>query len=214
MKQKKISVLTPSIRPAGLKIVQECLAKQSFKDFEWLVEIGIPETGHDLNAAFNRMLKRASGELIVFYQDYIKIQADGLEQFWNAYQRDKNTFFTAPVGKTMNWTDIQWDWRNNPVVDMNFQRWEIDWGAAPREALLKIGGFDELLDDYWSFDNVDTGLRASLEGYKFQNVWTNKAIAYDHDKLIEHPFRVKYNPEFVNQRLDEIRRGLRFNYLQ
>ena len=33
----KISVITPSIRPEGLKILQECLAQQTFKDFEWLV---------------------------------------------------------------------------------------------------------------------------------------------------------------------------------
>lgn len=33
----KISVLTPSIRPEGLKIVEESLAKQTIKDFEWLI---------------------------------------------------------------------------------------------------------------------------------------------------------------------------------
>ena len=66
----KISVITPSIRPEGLKIVRECLLNQTFKDFEWLVDINW--TGkHDLNASFNRLIRRASGELIVFYQDYI-----------------------------------------------------------------------------------------------------------------------------------------------
>ena len=97
----KISVLTPSIRPAGLEILQKSLKNQSFKDFEWIQDIGLGDK-HDLNQAWNRMLKRAKGELIVFYQDYIKIEPDGLQKFWDAYQANPKTMFTAPVGKSQN----------------------------------------------------------------------------------------------------------------
>lgn len=201
----KISVITPSIRPEGLIVVQECLGSQTFTDFEWLTEIGLGKE-HDLNKAFNRMLLRAKGELVVFYQDYIKIENDGLQKFWEAYQKNKDTFFTAPVGKTKNWKDVEWDWRE-AGGDAAWNRWEIDWAAAPLWALIEIGGFDEALDEFWSFDNVNTGFRASLSGYKFTNLSDNKAIAYDHDAYQPHPFRKAYNPMFHSQRLRDIEMG-------
>lgn len=209
----QISVLTPTIRgDKALQPVMESLKQQTFKDFEWLIEYGDGKT-HDLNAAFNKMLKRAYGELIVFYEDYTKIRPDGLQKFWDAYQNDKNTFFTAPVGKTLNWKKVDWDWRITPENKADWMSWEIDWGAAPLEALKKIGGFDEALDKYWTFDNVNVGFRANLAGYKFKNLYDNPAIALDHDKLMSHPFRQNWNPDFHNERLDQFRHGLKINYL-
>ena len=90
----KITVVTPTIRPSGLEVMRESLKNQTFQDFEWLVEVNYSGK-HDLNAAFNKMIKRAEGELIVFYQDYTKIKKDGLQKFWDAYQKDKDTLFTA-----------------------------------------------------------------------------------------------------------------------
>jgi hypothetical protein len=82
--------------------------------------------------------------------------------------------------------------------------WEIDWGAAPLDALKKIGGFDEALDQYWSSDNVSVGHRANLAGYKFKCLTDNRAIALDHDAFMEHPFRKNYNPSFTNERLRDV----------
>lgn len=215
----KISVLTPTIRPEGLKIVQESLAKQTFKDFEWLVEVGVPERGHDLNAAFNRMLRRAKGELIVIYQDYIKAPPDYLQKFWDAYQKHPRTFFTAPVGKVDNLDyqgAIKWDWRakvKEDISDCRWDGWEIDSGCAPLSALKEIGGFDEELDHHWSCDNVNVGCRAELAGYTFKNLCDNPVIAYDHDAHMSHPFRANFKPIFNNMRMDEFRQGLKINYL-
>jgi GT2 family glycosyltransferase len=191
------------------------LKQQTFSDFEWLVEVG---TGieHDLNRAFNKMVKRATGELLVFYQDYIRIPPDGLEQFWKAYLKDQNTFFTAPVGKVKmeNYTDEpRWDWRAYKDANMTWNMWEIDWGACPKDAIFKIGGFDEELDKHWSCDNVNVGYRANMHGFKFDFLPDNKALAYDHDATIPHPFRQKYNPNFNNERLREFDMGLKIDYL-
>lgn len=205
----KISVLTPSIRPEGLQIVKECLARQTFTDFEWLVEIGLG-LEHDLNRAYNKMLKRSTGELIVFYQDFIKIEDDGLQKFWDEYTSEY--FMTAPVGKSLDYTDPKWDWRHFKHEDIGFQGWEIDWGACPREALFKLGGFDEELDKNWSFDNVNVAYRAQLAGYKFKCI-DNPSIALDHDVYMPHPFRERYNPTFNNERLREFDHGTTLNYL-
>lgn len=217
----KISVITPTIRPKGLEVIQECLSKQTFKDFEWLVEVGISGNGHDLNASFNRMLRRSRGQLIVFLEDYTKILDDGLERFWKAHQEHPNTLFTAPLGKVDNFGDKpRWDWRawkqkesQTDYTNCLPRCWEIDWGAAPREILFKIGGFDEEFDKHWSGDNVSVGVRADLAGYDFKCLFTNPAVAWDHDKHIAHPFRDKYDTSFINDRLDAYKAGLIVDYL-
>jgi hypothetical protein len=220
----KISVLTPSIRPSGLAINMESLANQTFKDFEWLVEVGIPHRGHDLNASYNRLLKRAKGELIVSMQDWIKAPPDYLQKFWDAYQKFPNVFWTSPVGKVDDLGDIsspRWDWRawindkeeNKEMIEGRWDCWEIDSGSAPLSALKEIGGFDEELDKYWSSDNVNVGCRAELAGYQFKNLFYNPVVVWDHDKFTKHPFREKFNPSFNNERLDAFRAGLKINYI-
>lgn len=208
----KITVITTSIRPHGLAITQECLKRQTFQDFEWLVELG---TGlqHDLNASYNRALRRAKGELVISLQDYIKIPDDGLEKFWNAYQENKNMFFTAPVGKcaTEEYENPKYDWRNFRLnEEINYSECEMDWGAFPLSIAKEIGGFDEALDAYWSSDNVNFCYRAKLHGVLFKNI-ENNAQAYDHDANIKHPFREKFNPNFNNERMKEFDRGLKLS---
>lgn len=197
----KISVITPTIRPEGLKIMQECLARQTLKDFEWLVEVGMTDKS-DLNAALNRMIRRARGELLVFYQDFIGIHPDGLKRFWEAHQMIE-AFYTAPVNS---------DWRSQPENQkkkLDFMQWEIDWGACPKKAIVDIGGFDETLDEFWGFDNVNVGLRATIKGYAILCI-NNPATAEVHP---EAPMKKNRNPEYHNRRLDEIRRGSRVNFL-
>lgn len=192
----KISVLTPSIRPLGLEIVRTGLLKQTVTDFEWLTEIGLGT--HDLNAAYNRMLKRAQGELVVSLQDYILIRPDFLQKWWAAYQAHPNAFMTAPVGKVDNLDysgNAIWDWRayrndeTENIRPCEWNCWEIDNGAAPLKALKEIGGFDEALDGHWSADNVNVGKRAKLAGYEFKCLFDNPTLAYDHDAFMPHPFR-------------------------
>ena len=211
----KITVATPSIRPEGLKVVQESLERQTFKDFEWCVELGIPGRGHDLNAAYNRILRRAKGELFVSLQDWTKILDDGLERFWTAYQENPKTFFTAPHGKTLDWKAQDWDWRAYADAKPDWKCWEIDWGCAPTQALKEIGGFDEELDKYWSCDNVNVGFRANLAGYNFANLHTNPAVGLHHNKLSTHPFAHKFNPDFNNERMRLIEQGkLKIDYVK
>lgn len=218
----KISVITPTIRPESLADMRDCLKAQTFdkNQFEWLVDINI--TGkHDLNAAFNRLIRRSSGELVVFYEDYTRIMPDGLERFWKAYQDNPGTLFTAPLGKVDAWTDSpRWDWRaykqRDSQTDYTECLWrtcELDWGAIPRNILEKIGGFDEELDKWWSMDNVSVGMRADYEGYKFACVLTNPAIAIDHDKKTKHPFRERFNPPEANARMKTYTPGKPLPYL-
>lgn len=187
----KVSVLSPSIRPEGLAIVQSCLQKQSFQDFEWLVEIGLPVRGPDLNRAYNRMLARAKGELVVSYQDYIKIAPKGLQSLWEAYQKHPRAFITAPVVKVKKdgTAHADWRWHREPLELIKPSEWEADWGSAPTAALKEVGGWDEDYDQGWSWDNVIVAERAAKLGYEFRVDQTNPAYALDHDEFLPHPFR-------------------------
>lgn len=208
----RISVITPSIRPAGLEVTRKCLSQQTFKDFEWIVDINW--TGEsDLNASLNRCVKRAQGELIVILQDYIEIEPEGLYNFWVAYLKDPKILYTAPVGKKGLFGKINWDWRKYKIESCNWQEWEIDWACCAKSILYEVGGFDEILDEAWGFDNVSIGFRADMIGYKFANLKENIALAYDHDKHIKHPFRSKRNPMLHNRRLDQFRMGEKISYL-
>jgi glycosyltransferase involved in cell wall biosynthesis len=212
----KISVITPTIRGReALEPNKESLAAMTFPpdEFEWLIEES-DGTKHDLNAAFNRMLRKAKGELIVFMEDYTKATTNGLIKFWEAYQKEPNVFWTAPLGKTEDWKIINWDWRGySDATETTYNCWEIDWGAAPKKALVEIGGFDEELDKYWSGDNVNVAYRAYLNGYKFKNLFDNPAVAYNHDAVMEHPFRKNFNPAFQKERLDSFKPGEKLTYL-
>lgn len=217
MEKIKISIITCSIRPAGLEITQKCLAEQTFKEFEWIQEISIPEKGHDLNQAYNRALRRARGELIVSLQDFIKVTPQYLDKFWKAYQEHPNTFMTAPVGKvdSPNYVGVpRWDWRAYKDAKCRWNTWEIDSGAAPLDALKRVGGFDEALDGHWSCDNVSVGKRAQILEYKFFNVFDNPGVAWDHDAFTSHPFRKDFDPQFNDYRMRLIEMGdLKIDYL-
>ena len=215
-KQIKISVLTPTIRgEEAIAPNRMSLAAMNFDqdELEWLIEEG-DDSKHDLNAAFNRMLKRAKGELIIFMEDYTKATTEGLRKFWEAYQKDSSVFWTAPLGKTLDWKHLEWDWRAYADAnDTTYNCWEIDWGAAPKKALFEIGGFDEELDNYWSCDNVNVAYRAYLNGYKFKNMFDNPAVAYDHNKVMKHPFANNYNPDFNKERMATFKPGEKLTYL-
>lgn len=209
----RISVLSPSIRPQGLEIVRTGLLQQTFTDFEWLTEIGLAK--HDLNSAYNRMLKRAKGELVVSLQDYLKIEPDYLQKFWDAYLTNPKAFITAPVGKVDNLVyngGITWDWRNKgeneAIRPCNWTEWEIDSGCAPLVALKQIGGFDEALDGKWSLDNVNVGKRAFLAGYEFEVLPSNKAVVYDHDAHMVHPFRNSFDSTLNTKRMVMFEAGM------
>jgi hypothetical protein len=116
----KISVITPSIRPEGLKIVASALKKQSFIDWEWIVcssqkleekirsninnivpfkFIGNPPLQKgmfwDLNYSYNKLIEESKGELLISLQDWIYINPDGLEKFWISYQNNKKGIYTG-----------------------------------------------------------------------------------------------------------------------
>lgn len=194
----KITVITPSIRPEGLKVTFNTLQKQTFQDFEWLTRMSLPGDRSDLCYQMNQAIKEAKGELIVFLQDYIEIGADGLQRMWERYQAEPNVCWTAPVGKKDmdNPGKVNWDWRSywDKKEEVTFERWEIDWGAAPTKA-FKGELFAEEYDAGFGWENVDLAYRLAKNGWKFKVDRYNEAEAMDHDKMFVHPYKKRPNQD-------------------
>lgn len=203
----KISVITPSIRPDGLKTTFETLSKQTLprEDWEWLPRLSIPGERPDLCKQVNRAIAESQGELIVFLQDYISIKPDALERCWETYKKNERICHTMPVGKDHG--QIDWDWRYYWKKDeITFERWEIDFGMCPSAAIKDIGFF-ERYDEGFGWENVDTAYILSKTGYSFGVDTENEAIAIDHDAFIEHPYRKNSNMHLWQKRrevIDEI----------
>lgn len=186
-----ISVLSPSIRPEYLKITQECLERQTFQNFEWIVEVGLRNRGFTLPSDMNKMLKRAKGDRIVSLQDCIKINDDALERI----DKLSNELWTFPVGQVDDFVtqEPEWDWRKT-YTDSELpgaHYWETDFGCAPRQAFFDVGGYDEDFNNGWSWDNVEIARRMYRAGYKGYCDPTIIGVALRHDKFTEHPFRTK-----------------------
>ena len=191
---------------------------QTFDDYEWLIEYSTGKE-HTLNRDFNSMLRRARGELVVFAEDWEAFKPDGLSKFWQAYLDHPKCFFTAPVPKSPGYFELQGElyfdanlepeWRSNCPGFCHWRNWEIDWGAAPLQALKDLGGFDEYMDQKFGNDNTSVSYRAMREGWSFWNVIDNPAVALMHDRLWKHPFRDRYDAEWSENRLRDFDRGLK-----
>lgn len=195
----KISVITPSIRPAGIAVTFESLREQTFRDFEWLPRLSLPGEKPDLCKQMNAAIRESRGELIVFLQDWIRISPDGLKRAWEKYQEDPTACWTMPVGKVLDeMTDesVKWDWRPywKHRDEIPFDHWEIDWGMMPGKALeaailIDNTWFDEQYDSGFGWENVDMAYRMMRKGWKFRVDPDNKAVAFDHDAHEPHPFK-------------------------
>lgn len=200
-----ISVITPTNRKESLKSVKNALLRQSYTDFEWI--IGSP-TKPDLDFQFtwiqdppkkegdywaiyqtyNACLRVAKGDLIVSIQDNTFFDPDGLEKF--AYYYENNpTSLVSGVGD--KYTDDTWSvktWVDPRIKGQAFRECnvnEIEWNycSVPKEAIYKVGGFDEYLDKYSSLCGLDVGVRIDLlGGYKFYLDETNHSYSLTHPR--------------------------------
>lgn len=194
----RISVLTPCVRPHRLAPVYASLMRQTFKDFEWLVEFGFSRDRFTLPEDMNKMLKRAKGDIIVIWQDSIEAPDTFLGFVAGMYRVEGSewTGYTYPVGKRRADGGIEWDWRKTRHGEIGPHEWETDLASCPASMLKCIGGYDESFASGWSWDNVEVGYRAAAAGYEFACDPFVSGIADDHDAEEPHPFRQKLPPNF------------------
>ena len=196
-----ISVITPSVRKEGLQIIKDCLRRQDFNDYEWIVVSPFEYDGADvwlkdppkrkgdfwnLCKAWNKAYANARGELIVNIQDMISFPPDTLSRFWSHYQINPKALVTA-VGdhfdselKNVVWSDprklFPGDFIKTESPDM-----EMTMCSIPTQAILDCGGIDEDYDKGPGVQEKEMCFRLSVLGYK---MYIDKFIEY---KAIHHP---------------------------
>jgi len=206
-----VSVITPTIRPEGLSIVQKALDSQTFKDFEWLIGAKGPnlrasekypihwisdnfEGGFwTLNRIYNQLFKKAKGEIVVTWQDFIYARPDALQRFVDTIKDTSGGIISGVgdqyerVGKYGKPEVKIW---NDPRKDSSGELYEcpakdVEWNFAafPKEKIFAVGGMDEELDFFgYGGDQYQVGERFEAMGYKSYLDQSNESFTVRHDR--------------------------------
>lgn len=193
----KISIITPTIRANGLKLVKQALAYQDFKDWEWI--ICSPETMRkevkeaigdfpftfignpplkpwqvwDLNYSYNRLIEKSQGELLVSWQDYTFADPDLLSTLWRYYVDDPKSMVSV-LGNKYPDDDFDIPAWIDPRYGRNDYNWQdLEWNmlSIPRKILYKIGGFNEEMDSHFGLDGFNVNHRlvdAGIANFKLE----------------------------------------------
>lgn len=198
-----ISVVFCTARQGGLDILKKSMDTQTFRDFEVIVVDRLnlksgfidiphppikPQMYYALSESLNVGVRAAKGELIVLLQDYIVVPPDGLQRFWDCYQKEPKSLVSG--------VSDQYDFHTGEKVFKDPRKegytgfyltiplhWEANWGSFPRQAWLDVGGFDERYDAGWGYDNVDFSDRCQHAGYHIFLDTNNEVYCYSHIRL-------------------------------
>ena len=187
-----ISVITPSIRKEGLKLVEKALKRQTLDEYEWIVNDKRYEGGvWGLGRAYNDLIRQAKGELIVSWQDYTFANPDCLSRFWNCYEKNPNSIVSAVGNKYKDDSFMVKTWqdprqRSDQGTFYECYPWDIEANlcAVPKQAFYDVGGFDEEMDFIaYGFDARGVFERLDMvDGYKFYLDQANESFSLEHDR--------------------------------
>ena len=233
-----ISLIYNTNRYGGFDILRNNLRKQSYTNFEvivvdelylereqevrnYLVEFNVkyiqPRRAGEgdawnFNKAMNDGIKACTGSLVVVLQDYIWVERDGLQKFWDAYQEMPYAFVSG-VGNKCKYPDklqhtngllstFEKDYADTPsgimehdarddgqgnMMESNASQYEMNWSSFPLSMAYKIGGFDEDADKYYGGDNVQFSYRAEKEGAMVYVDKSNKSKGLYHQYWFPRP---------------------------
>lgn len=193
-----LSVITPSVRPEGLKLVEKALNRQTFRDFEWIVQgrekpLSKGEVW-SLNRDYNCAIRKSRGDLIVSWQDWTHAKPDCLERFVQHFKDEPKTLVTGVGNKYTDetWMVVSWqDPRKRSDQGSYYQCFfnDIEWNlcSVPREAIYAVGGFDESLDKLgYGMDGFSVVDRINLlGGYDFKIDQGIESFSLEHGRLPE-----------------------------
>ena len=205
----KISVISPTIRKGGLELVTKALKRQTI-GFEWIVgcpfkpETPLPHKWVEdppkkkgdywaIYKNYNAMLREATGDLIVTWQDCTYTNPDTLERFLFHYKRDPKTIVGAVGNK---YADEDWQvkiWQDprqrsdyGSFYEVYFNDIELNLASFPKQAFYDVGGFDEYLDKYSSLCGYDVLDRLNdLGGWNFKLDQSINSFSTEHGRLPE-----------------------------
>ena len=234
-KSVKLTVYTPTIRRGWWNLMADNLSKQLYRNFEWIIIDDYPQDRshiakeyadkykldikylrgkprkvkrtYALCNANNTVLEAATGDVIVFLQDFILIPEDGLEQIANMHRKNPDCLLALPDmyyapsikpdKEKEDWfdgkTDIIGEFIRKNIRLQNLglrftenpMDFEQNYGAIPTKIARELGGWHEFFDEGLGWDNTDIAWRALQKGYKILLDENNVAVCIDHWKTLE-----------------------------
>lgn len=174
----KISVVFVTNRKGAVKFLNKQLAKQTFKDFEVIIANDNEDDGGfkprqkkdgdcwNINKAYNDCLDKAKGELLVFLQDFIEINANGLQRFWDLYTIYPQGLITGCGHKynedgSINEIDDR-VFGDKKCERIHWSCWELNWASCPRDIMPR---FNEDMDKRYGGENQYIANIADKQGY-------------------------------------------------
>lgn len=209
MEAVRISVVTPSVRPELLSLVEASLKRQTFQDFEWIVvspTIFHPEIKtkvepdklvieppkrrgdyYGLNKAWNEGFCHVEGELIVIVCDGVEIQVDTLEKLWRHYESNPKAIISCvghqytDLNKPPVWIDPRVRTDQGSFYEVQHSEMEFCVVSFPTKAVYDVGGIDEEYDKAAALSEKEFAMRMYKAGYP---LYLCQDIEY---KAIQHP---------------------------
>ena len=233
-----ISILTPSCRPEGLKLVEKALKRQTYKSFEWIIgsptkpTIDIPhiwvkdkhkkkDEYWTIYTSYNDMVRKAKGELIISLQDYTYINPDGIEKMWGHYQDEPKTIVTGVGNKyedeewiVETWTDPRRRSDQGSFYGVYHNDIEINFASFAKKAFYAVGGFDEKWGNrFSSVCGLDILERLNIiGGWDFKIDQTNETFSLEHGRLKGWDKNTPFNGEWDKRRKEYVDNPV-LNYL-
>jgi glycosyltransferase involved in cell wall biosynthesis len=176
-----ISVISCTNHPERLKLNEKCLEKQTYKDFEFIVDTTTEKPEgfvYALNRAMNSAIKKSKGELLVRIDDGIWFPPDTLEKFAFHFKNNPQACVSGvgdqydqldDNGKPCHvvWLDPRKRADMGSLYISNPDDWEGNLCSFGRHLIYEIGGWDEEMDRYYAWDNVAVALRLKQVGAEF-----------------------------------------------
>lgn len=214
---KKFSILTVSKRDGWQRRAKAQVKKQTIQPEDWIIiqeGVNAPpkKRASNLNASLNAGLKQIKTPYVIFYQDFIDLPPDCFEKLLAlANQTTFVTTLTKNDGDKLE--DPRYLGVDGPRPCLPAE-WEANVSIAPMKALKELGGFNEELDDGWSWDNVNVAERADILGYEFILDESNRPQLLGHEETSK--LSMELNGDRHAKIMDAIYKGKRpvkCNYL-
>lgn len=215
------SVITVSRRTGWEDIAAASLRKQTVQDFRWIIvseqqlQLGKfegleicplnapPKTKlSNLNASLNKGLRHAFEDYVIFYQDFIELKEDCFEKLLAL--ADARTWVTTCTPNYNGTNDSRYTGTDLPRP-CRPEEWEANVSIAPMAMVRECGGFDERLDNGWSWDNALLARKAAMIGAKFICDESNRPKLFPHD-MASHTTLPK-NGDLCERIIRDIRSG-------
>lgn len=158
----------------------------------------------NLNASLNEGLRHIDTDFVIFYQDFIDLSRGCFSKLLSLV--DDYTFVTTCTPNYNGSDDVRFTGVRKPRKCLP-NEWESNVAIAPMSVIRALGGFEEELDNGWSWDNVNLAERAGMLGCNFILDESNRPKLLSHEQTSKLKFEV--NAERHEQIMNEIRTGLR-----